>query len=1426
MRLSIFLFALSAATLASAVPDVDSTSTFVQPPQKADRRPVSTLCVKDTKRRIYSAAVDTYRELVPLPRGVVSNRGAARVPVDCLASPEVTYGKVSGLVDGDKGYDRNAVLKEAPEEVADQSYRIVIAPDGVTVTAGGAAGERYARATLAQLARLSDGETVPAAEIIDWPDRRWRGVAIGCERAPVSLEDAKKIVDLTAQYKMNVIRANDALRPIASYAAERGVAIQFEPNRLGCEYPVLAAPDPELILNKAHFARKGDGGKPHEGTAGIVAFNETVFAPALVAFADNSWHGRTEGREMNTGFLTRLPPNGFSELVNIQDFEDRVIAQRDKVLADDLFPFSYVRQTQYRWRVTDGAGNVLDGCYAGGLFDLDSFLANRSGSVIAETWIRSPAEQTVGAWIESGKFAEINGVKVASGNDVACTGRRTTSVCLRKGWNHIKLAMAKGGAVGNRGVFLLFEGTSARPRDVKGLLYASNEQPEGALPMSVQELLDSAKPGETVRIPAGRWQTKPFRLRSGVTLALDEGAVVYASTDIGDYSETEGQRYFIGAVGVTNAAIVGKGVFDGCGQQFNFQETLAGESQPQKLPVMMRFMRCKNLRLEGFTYRNGGAWGCHLCNCDGVVVRGLTGFNHSNRTNDGIDIESSNVLVEGCDIDADDDAIAIKSETDVDFPVTNIVIRNCRLASGCNAFKFGTGSYNAFRDVLVEGCELAPPRGSCLRGIWPQYTGDWDLTGISGIALEVCDGGSMENVTIRNVTVRGYLTPVFVRLERRHAPHGGRETYLRNVLVENVRGTAESPIASSITGVPGLRPSGITLRNCEFTFPGGGTAEDAAKPVPERETAYPDCWMFTGNLHLPAWGFYIRHADNVRFENVTLRLSGADARREIVTDDSNGFFDYRIPVPAASTASAVKRVAERSVQMLPGERWWGLCSSFGREMPFGEKSDFKCDLRASSYSHQATSLLVSDKGRAIWCEEPVEARIGGGAIRLVSDGADIVFEPSAGRNLAEAFRFASSHWFAPSGEEPELLYFTAPQLNTWIELTYNQNEKGILDYAKSMVDNGVPPGIFMIDDTWQLGYGTWEFDPRRFSNPKEMVAQLHGMGYKVLLWMCPYVSMDSPAYRLLEFGVSPDTHEKLPRGGFVMDGESGKAAAVDWWNGRSALLDLSHENGRRWFTGTLDRLMAEQGVDAFKFDGNGVEGYRGHRASIPDLPAWRQNAIYADYAQKYKGSEIRGAFGLGGKSVIVRLLDKKHTWDALNCLIPDMIAAGMVGCPFVCPDMIGGGEWMSFLPGSPFEPELFIRSAQIHALCPMMQISASPWRVLDAEYQKLFKDVVELRQKFAPRFAELARQSAKDGQPMLRCLEYEFPGQGLGNVGDEFMMGDFLLVAPQMQKGGASRTVVLPPGKWLADDGSVHMGPKTMTVDTPISRVPHFQRIK
>lgn len=524
----------------------------------------------------------------------------------------------------------------------------------------------------------------------------------------------------------------------------------------------------------------------------------------------------------------------------------------------------------------------------------------------------------------------------------------------------------------------------------------------------------------------------------------------------------------------------------------------------------------------------------------------------------------------------------------------------------------------------------------------------------------------------------------------------------------------------------------------------------------------------------------------------------------------------------ALTASVRASADVTTVAMLHGEEWRGAATHFGPQMPFDEETTLEIDLRADNYHNQCTSLLVSNRGRVLWCDVQAKFTISNGIVGVEADRPAIL--TAAGSNLRDAFRFASKTYFPPSGTTPDPLFFAAPQYNTWIELTYNQNERDILAYAQAMLDNGLPPGVLMVDDTWQADYGEWHFDGRRFGDPKGMVKKLHDRGFKVMLWVCPWVSMDSPAYRLLSTGVDPFKIERFPVGGLYRD-EKGAVVPVEWWNGVSAMLDFTDPRGREWFRGELDRLVEDYGVDGFKLDGGAFPRYVGLHPKARGTSTAEQANGFAAFALQYPVCEYRHAWNYGGKPVVMRLADKDHKWSEVRSLIPNLIAGGIIGCQFMCPDMVGGGNYSSFLPGSDFDEEMFIRSAQVHALCGQMQFSASPWRVLSAGGRQVIRDLVKMRQeRFAAKFVELAKECGRTGEPMIRHMDYMFPGNDYGNVDDQFVMGDFLVVAPQLEKGAVARELSVPPGRWRLDDGTDVEGPCRLTVSTPIDRLPYLER--
>ena len=511
------------------------------------------------------------------------------------------------------------------------------------------------------------------------------------------------------------------------------------------------------------------------------------------------------------------------------------------------------------------------------------------------------------------------------------------------------------------------------------------------------------------------------------------------------------------------------------------------------------------------------------------------------------------------------------------------------------------------------------------------------------------------------------------------------------------------------------------------------------------------------------------------------------------------------------------------VRMLEGERWWGGAAGFGTQMPFTAKTDLTIDLAANNYANVCDSLMVSDRGRVIRAEKPMRITVSGGTIRM--DGPGEVILKETGGTLRDAVLYAVRTWAPPSGKTPAELFFSAPQYNTWVELNYQQNQASILKYAKDFLANGCPPGVLMIDDTWQMAYGEWEFDPRRFPDPKAMCDELHALGFKVMLWICPWVGMDTPAYRRIASGSNPNDCRGYPtKGGFRMQkADPDYPAPSRWWNGYSALLDFTHPNACAWFKEQLDRLVRDYGIDGFKFDGGEFDHYTDDAfPTTRGLSRAEEAHAYAVHALKYPYSEYRNGWHLAGQPVVQRLIDKPHTWDAVRQLAPDMIAAGLMGYQFVCPDMAGGGAWTAFLPGAPIDPDIFVRSVQVHALCGQMQFSASPWRFLDAAHQEAVRKAVKTRQKFAPYFVELAKVCAKSGEPMIRNLEYAYPGAGYAEIRDEFLMGEKLLVAPQMTADAASREVVIPPGEWIGDDGAAVKGPKKVAVATPLDRLPYF----
>ena len=515
-----------------------------------------------------------------------------------------------------------------------------------------------------------------------------------------------------------------------------------------------------------------------------------------------------------------------------------------------------------------------------------------------------------------------------------------------------------------------------------------------------------------------------------------------------------------------------------------------------------------------------------------------------------------------------------------------------------------------------------------------------------------------------------------------------------------------------------------------------------------------------------------------------------------------------------------------TVEILDGEYWYGGSSDSSGCQPFGKHTEYSIDYRNTA-GNQTMPLLLSTKGRYIWSEHAFLMKISSGKIEL--DGDDIGLY-DGGRSLRDAYLTAMRAHFPFTGKKLPHKFFETAQYNTWMEFTYNPTQKSVLEYAHAIVDNGYEPGILIIDEGWHIHYGTWEFDFVKFPDPKAMVDELHSLGFTVMLWVVPFVTADNRAFLELEnkeIKYEGKVENKSP----LLQTDDGIPALVHWWNGYSCILNFCLPEAVEYLDQRLHHLMDTYGVDGFKFDGGGIGLY--HQRSVVNgkqtkYSAEELNIAWNEFGERYTFHEYKDTFKGGGKSVIQRIRDRGHKWtgDGLNTLIPFALVQGLIGHPFICPDMIGGGEWSyNLIPGFKCDEELFVRMAECSSLFPMMQFSWAPWRLLSEENQSRCLNAARLHREFAEYIIGEVDKAASEGEPIVRAMEYSFPHSGFELVTDAFMLGEKYLVCPVVEQGATERSITLPEGVWRYRDGKEYRGAAAVSVPAPLGELPFFERI-
>jgi polygalacturonase len=396
---------------------------------------------------------------------------------------------------------------------------------------------------------------------------------------------------------------------------------------------------------------------------------------------------------------------------------------------------------------------------------------------------------------------------------------------------------------------------------------------------AIQRAIDecAAAGGGAVRIPPGRFRSGALRLKSGVALYLDHGAMLMASDRLEDYPVRRptprvppdhwGSAFLL-AEGAERVAILGPGVI--CGAGLAKPRPPGGRLEPFR-PRLVAFEKCKDVAVDGVTLRDSDRWTLHFYHCDHVRAGGLRIQAAYDITNtDGIDIDGCrNVVISGCEIVTGDDCIVLKTTNYLGEPraMENVTVSNCVLSTRASAFKVGTETHAdiqniTFANSVVYGTGQVRPQ--------------------CAVELASVDGARLGCISVSNITARAVAAAVFLRLgARTRPPEGAPPARLHDVVLQNLVATG-CDVASSIAGIPGLDVENVTLSDFRLVYIGGGGPELAKRSPPEKESSYPKPTMFGP---LPAAGLYLRHARGIVVRNLDVSCLGSDARPTLVVDD-------------------------------------------------------------------------------------------------------------------------------------------------------------------------------------------------------------------------------------------------------------------------------------------------------------------------------------------------------------------------------------------------------------------------------------------------------------------------------------------------------------------------------------------------------------
>lgn len=418
----------------------------------------------------------------------------------------------------------------------------------------------------------------------------------------------------------------------------------------------------------------------------------------------------------------------------------------------------------------------------------------------------------------------------------------------------------------------------------------------------IQKAVDecSKNGGGVIYVPYGKYVMSSVHIYDNIHFVFEPGTLILGSLNPDDFDKREEINYplyqdcshsyfrrsLFWAEDCENISFCGNATID-------MREVWENTPVPNEIPwvacranKIISLKNCKNVLISDLKMFNATDLAVYMAGCENVRITGLT----MQVNIDGISPDCcKNVIISDCNVVAGDDGIVLKTSYALNEKKAceSITISNCIVSSRMCAIKFGTETNGDFRNISVSNCSIYD---TCL----------------TGVALEIADGGIMDGISISGITMQNVGTPFIIMLTNRaNGPKGTTIGKIKNIIIDNLTAIGsygpikpikyttivnddeleKAPIivTSSVVGQPDSFLENITLSNINMTLPGGGTAEDRNIVVPEISDKTPSASAF--GTKLPSYGIYFRYVKNLVLNNINIHTLRDDKRECMVFDN-------------------------------------------------------------------------------------------------------------------------------------------------------------------------------------------------------------------------------------------------------------------------------------------------------------------------------------------------------------------------------------------------------------------------------------------------------------------------------------------------------------------------------------------------------------